>query len=218
MEDEELNQFLEDMNRHLFHLQLDEFLNMQTIWSRRLKEMDLPEAKKQVMAFVLKQAVLLEDYSINIWKVFDLYFCPADKINKLVDLNELTLWVKNYNEWMADFMQKYLEPEEKSKFYLTVSAYLIQNCSNCDLGVSDVASLFDYQDNYFSTKFKKEFNKTFLEYLKELRMNMAKKLMETTNMKVYEIGNAVGYRNVEHFTRVFKEFTGWTPKEYILKR
>jgi YesN/AraC family two-component response regulator len=40
-------------------------------------------------------------------------------------------------------------------------------------------------------------------------------MIERTNMKIYEISEAVGYSNVEHFTRVFKKITGTTPSTYI---
>ena len=43
---------------------------------------------------------------------------------------------------------------------------------------------------------------------------LAKELLRTTTFKSYEIGEMVGYRNAEHFTRMFKKEAGCTPAQY----
>ena len=67
---------------------------------------------------------------------------------------------------------------------------------------------------YFSAKFKKETGVTFVEYLTDIRMEAAKKLIRNTNMRLADISDAVGYKSVEHFGRLFKKRVGMTPREY----
>jgi YesN/AraC family two-component response regulator len=45
-------------------------------------------------------------------------------------------------------------------------------------------------------------------------MNEAKKLLKTTNAKVYEISDKLGYKDVAHFTKLFKKHFGISPTEY----
>lgn len=53
-----------------------------------------------------------------------------------------------------------------------------------------------------------------LQYLINLRMSAACRLLENTNMKVYEIGINVGYENTNHFINLFKSQKGTTPTKY----
>ena len=55
---------------------------------------------------------------------------------------------------------------------------------------------------------------TFSNYLTEVRIRKAGELMETTDLKIYEISQSVGYNSVEHFTRVFKKLCGVSPGGY----
>ncbi|MDI4646863.1 response regulator [Cohnella hashimotonis] len=67
---------------------------------------------------------------------------------------------------------------------------------------------------WLSKLFKKEMHKTFLEYLTDIRMEKAKKMLADVQYKIYEISAQVGYKDPVHFTKVFKRQTGLTPKEY----
>lgn len=66
---------------------------------------------------------------------------------------------------------------------------------------------------YFSTLFKKVTGKGFNEYLIELRMEQAKKLL-TQNLSIREVGEAVGFRDSRYFSDVFCKKTGYLPSQY----
>ena len=53
-----------------------------------------------------------------------------------------------------------------------------------------------------------------MNYLKELRVNEAKRLLEETDMRVIEISQKVGYENEKHFMKLFKGQCGVSPTEY----
>nr|WP_307992522.1 helix-turn-helix transcriptional regulator [uncultured Niameybacter sp.] len=63
-------------------------------------------------------------------------------------------------------------------------------------------------------RFAKAVGVSFSNYLTELRMTKAKALMDQTHMKIYEVSEHVGYKNVEHFNRVFKKTIGVSPTQY----
>ncbi|MDG0791393.1 response regulator [Cohnella ginsengisoli] len=67
---------------------------------------------------------------------------------------------------------------------------------------------------WLSKLFKKEMHQTFLEYLTDIRMEKAKRMLSDVQYKIYEISAQVGYKDPVHFTKVFKRQTGLTPKEY----
>ena len=68
--------------------------------------------------------------------------------------------------------------------------------------------------SYLSQLFKKELGITFTAYLTQLRINRAKELLKTTNMRISEISEALVYDYYFNFTKLFKKEVGMTPKEY----
>ena len=68
--------------------------------------------------------------------------------------------------------------------------------------------------DYLSTLFKTETGTTYSQYLRALRVKKAADLMRTTNLKVYEIAERVGYSDTASFYRVFKEELGVSPARY----
>ncbi|AWB44642.1 AraC family transcriptional regulator [Paenibacillus sp. CAA11] len=76
------------------------------------------------------------------------------------------------------------------------------------------AAVMNYNPAYISRVFKKEMGVSFSEYLCEYRMNYAKQLLETTNMKISEIGEKVSYTNISAFIRTFRRNFGLTPGQY----
>ena len=67
---------------------------------------------------------------------------------------------------------------------------------------------------YFSVFFKKETGENFKNYLAEVRMKEAVRLLMQTDMKTYELAKAVGYNDVRSFTEKFKEYYGDSPSGY----
>ena len=65
--------------------------------------------------------------------------------------------------------------------------------------------------SYFSRCFKKIIGKNFKEYLNEVRINHAQKLLMTTDLSVTEIAAECGYNNVSYFITMYKSMKGRTP-------
>jgi transcriptional regulator GlxA family with amidase domain len=63
--------------------------------------------------------------------------------------------------------------------------------------------------------FKTETDSSLAQYLRELRLERAKHLLETTFLNVKEVASAVGVTGVSHFVRDFKKVYGLRPSEYV---
>lgn len=77
-----------------------------------------------------------------------------------------------------------------------------------------MAEKYYFNASYFSTIFKNYFGKSFSNYLIELRMHKAKELLASSDHKIKEVANKVGYKDANYFIRAFKKFYGYTPEEY----
>jgi len=68
--------------------------------------------------------------------------------------------------------------------------------------------------NHLSFEFSRETGETFTEYVARVRVDEAKRLLATTSLLVYEVGERVGYPSVEHFSRLFKKVAGVSPVKF----
>lgn len=85
-----------------------------------------------------------------------------------------------------------------------------------DISLQDAASQLNYSDPYFCRFFKQNFDKNFIMYLTELRVEKAKVLLADMTINIRDIGQRVGFRDSGYFTKVFKRIVGMTPSEYRL--
>ena len=88
---------------------------------------------------------------------------------------------------------------------------------NTDCSLDDIASSVYISKNYLSSVFKEKTGVSLWNYFTELRMEKAKELLASSEIKATMVGEMVGYKNPSHFGRVFKERVGVTPKEYQQK-
>lgn len=84
-----------------------------------------------------------------------------------------------------------------------------------NLKLGDLAETFRVTPTYVSLLFKKTLGVNFIHMLNGMRTELAKKLLEQGDYKIYEIAYMVGYNNITYFDRVFKARTGMTPNEYV---
>jgi len=80
--------------------------------------------------------------------------------------------------------------------------------------MTEVAEFMNMNPSYFSRYFKEEMGVSFIEYVKKVKVERAKELLTTSNMRIYEISSALGYSSVQYFSTLFKSITGVTPQEY----
>jgi AraC-like DNA-binding protein len=83
-----------------------------------------------------------------------------------------------------------------------------------DISLDYCAAVMNFNPAYISRVFKKEMGVSFSEYISEYRMNIAKNLLATTEMKVSDIGRKVSYTNISAFIRTFRRTFGLTPGQY----
>ena len=80
--------------------------------------------------------------------------------------------------------------------------------------VEDLASLIHVNEQYFMRVFKKETGKSVTEYITERRISLASALLKNTDKSINFIADSVGCDNYSYFTKLFKKYTGFTPREY----
>lgn len=83
-----------------------------------------------------------------------------------------------------------------------------------NISLQQVAEHVNFSASYLSTLFKKELNVNFIDYLNELRIEKAKKLLIDTYLKSYEVAEKVGFSDNTYFSKAFKRYMGMNPSEF----
>jgi len=123
-------------------------------------------------------------------------------------------------KYINDILSKALEMRDKvsdSRYSSLINSarnYIYEHYSDEDISLNQVAASVNISPNHFSSVFKKETGETFIEFLTTVRMDKAKELLETTDMKASEVGYEVGYRDPHYFSYIFKKTQNITPKQY----
>jgi len=109
------------------------------------------------------------------------------------------------------------EPDESDVVHKAVS-YMKENYSNPNLTMAALADYLQISSVTLAVVFKNSMGMRPSDYLANLRMEQARELLVTTDMRIYEISMAVGYEDDHVFTRRFKKYTGKTPGQYREER
>ncbi len=96
---------------------------------------------------------------------------------------------------------------------LNVQNWLEENCQT-EIRIDDLAQRFNMSPRTLARRFKAATGDTPLGYLQTLRLENAKKMLEETTDNISQITMAVGYEDVSSFTKLFRQKTGLTPKDY----
>lgn len=86
-----------------------------------------------------------------------------------------------------------------------------------DISLQTAAGAMNYSEAYFCKIFKQCFDKSFIVYLSEYRVEKAKQLLADVVNNVKNISASVGYRDSNYFAKVFKRVVGTTPTEYRMQ-
>lgn len=90
----------------------------------------------------------------------------------------------------------------------------ISNHISKQLTIEDLAKEFNFSPNYLRTIFKIITGKTILEYITEVRLNMAVSMLQETTFQINQISLSIGYKNPSYFGSQFFKKYGLTPTEY----
>jgi len=104
--------------------------------------------------------------------------------------------------------------EKVPKLQADILAYIGLHYPNPDLKLIDVAKNVGLSEDVTSDLLRKYSKKNFRQYLNQIRMEEAKRLLKESSLQIAEIAFKVGYNNIQHFNRVFKEYTDESPKSY----
>ncbi len=168
------------------------------------------------------QQVFCQLLSVLLRTIYEMNILPEDiygepvhlygELFKKQTLDEITSWYQDLIERTCASINRKKSMRASHVIDSAVS-YIKKNCRK-DISLSDVAEHVNLNPSYLSRLFKEEAGIPFIEYVRNTKMDVAKEYLRSSNKKIYEICEELGYQNVQYFTSVFKNVVGMTPVEY----
>lgn len=91
--------------------------------------------------------------------------------------------------------------------------YIDHNFQN-PIKLETIAPLFGYNSAYLGKIFSKAVGENFNSYIDHKRIALSKQLLSENKLKVYEIAEQIGYKNVDYFHKKFRKYVGISPAEF----
>lgn len=121
----------------------------------------------------------------------------------------LERWIRKMQQLIVDEFDDY-----KNKEKINLAIRFIHENFKTDLNMAVVSNSISMNYSLFSLNFKQYTGMNFVNYLKKIRVDEAKRLLEETEEKIIDISQMVGYENEKHFMKIFKGVCGVSPSEY----
>ena len=145
----------------------------------------------------------------RILKMNNYFLRTIQQINNLEDL------CYRLQEVVIEFTEAMFHqiPSKNSEVIKNAIKYITKNFSR-QITLEEVASVVHLSSSYFSTLFKECTGSTFKEYLNMIRVEESKRLLSNTDYSIIDIAIATGFESQSYFTKIFKRYTGYTPKQF----
>ncbi|MBO9600588.1 MAG: helix-turn-helix domain-containing protein [Cohnella sp.] len=142
------------------------------------------------------------------------------KVRAIVGIGDPLSTFLDLNRSLASALQRVDQQttkDQESHPYVEEAKQLLQQDYGDGVCLKTIAKKLYVNPAYLGRLFKTYQNATFNEYLIQVRMEKAKELLKTTDMKIYEIAHEIGYRQLDWFYKKFKAYTGYSAKEFKTK-
>jgi Response regulator containing CheY-like receiver domain and AraC-type DNA-binding domain len=145
---------------------------------------------------------------------------PDQKLSIDTEIEEASSFdsVQYLNNWLIGIFLRYSgiirSIHADSNEIIRKAKEYIQNNLHHNIKVKDVAAYINLSESYFAIYFKEKTGINFRDYLLSVKMEYAKKLLNSKKSSIEEIASLAGYQDYRSFSRAFKNETGMTPSDY----
>ena len=178
-------------------------------WLSGLKRLDNKDHIRQILILLARLGERLESYGLSFSRVFPERPDFPALLRDFESKREREIWLRNTLRRVRDACDSQRQERRKGAM-----EFMQDNFTNPELMLKTVADFVGFSEKYFSSRFTQECGCTFIGYLNDLRIGRAQELLLQTDMKIYEISDAVGYSSVEHFNHMFKKKLCMSPKDF----
>lgn len=144
--------------------------------------------------------------------------CDSKPEKRIIDLLDILLELANcdHKELLSIEGTRYKFSEKSDSRIMSILNYIDEKYQE-KITIQDMADLTFMTRGAFCKYFKKQFNRSFTNYLNEIRIRKVCLLLQETDNKLLDLAYRCGYENMSFFHRQFKKYLSMTPMEYRKK-
>lgn len=178
------------------------------LWNARRKT-DHDNLETELVSFLNK---LLQTYEAVLHTESE----EVEHLKHLYRFSCIGEYESEFMEWLERFTTNLNHQFEdyKNKQKIRQAVQYIRENYDKDLNMAVVSNHISMNYSLFSYAFKQYTGTNFVNFLKDIRMEKAKELLEKTDLRIVEISQKIGYENEKHFMKIFKVTFGVSPTEY----
>lgn len=165
-----------------------------------------------LMEATLATAKFLSDLGGNVAQLSDSIFTTGASTPPTT-LDQLKIRLQKLVETAFAFRDS-LTKTDRASIIQAARTYIAGHYTDSNLSLAEVAAHVHFSPNHFSVVFNEETGSTFKDYLTQLRIEQAKKLLRMSHCKCSEVAYQVGYNDPHYFSLIFRKKTGLTPQQY----
>ncbi|MGI5936003.1 MAG: response regulator transcription factor [Oscillospiraceae bacterium] len=128
--------------------------------------------------------------------------------------SDMEIWLLHEYKNLCS-MCSLINDKKYSPVIINAIEYIAKNYGNSKLKINMVAEHIGLSPGRLSVIFKQELGVTVNEYITNLRISEAKKLLKSGKYRVYEVAEMVGYKTSQYFSQVFFQKLGKYPTDYL---
>lgn len=167
---------------------------------------------------LLQQMILLffEKIEETYPKVSSEELYEIQNLKSPLSYGNISIYEYSLINWLEDFIEKVQAQlnDFRNKHKMQDAIAYIRANYNQDFNMAVVSNHVSMNYSLFSLAFKQYTGTNFVNYLKQIRMEKAEEYLQTTDMRIGEISQNIGYDNEKHFMKIFKAMYGVSPTEY----
>jgi len=168
-----------------------------------------------VVSLIVKLDTHLNSLNESIYQMLGVEMKNLDILFQFETINDIRSWLTRRLFEISEKLQ--LKKEKGNQKLITEVIHYIRQQLQNNITLRDIANVFSFSPNHLGFLFKEETGKSFTDYVIHLRMEHACQLLKDPKLKVYEVADQVGYRNLTYFSRQFRKEFGLSPGEYRKK-
>lgn len=139
------------------------------------------------------------------------YYWPCRARSGLMEL--LTIVERMLYDYGASEGALLGKVDNQKEEFRKISEYVISNLER-NIGLDELCKMFYTSMQTIERQFKKHFNMSYKQYVRQQRYEIAKQNLRFTKLSIKEIAGIVGYSGVQSFTRFFRDMSGTTPVQF----
>ena len=164
--------------------------------------------------------IAVKDFTENVKKIYKNSITDEageglERLKNVLSFEDIDEYREGLLEWIMKLRESICESDDsEAKMKIKAAVEYVKENYMKDLNMAVVSNYISMNYSMLSYLFKQYTGTNFVNYLKDIRIREAKKLLTETDMKIIEVSRAVGYDNEKHFMKTFRAECGVSPGEY----